>query len=902
MRTLCIVLLCAIYAEAAVIGIDFGSEYFKVSLIRPGKKLLIVENLQSKRMTPTMIGFAEDERVFGEDAQNLRLKNPDNTLAYLKRTLGVSFNNTAVAERLERELQSVTFYEEPDRLGIVVKVKNQLYASEEIIAMILEFVRKLSEKAAEGSIQDCAITVPAYWTRAQRLALIGAAQSAKLNVISLIHENTAAAFYYGIDRLDNTTHHAIFYNLGASDLQVAVVKYDSAVKKSGKITTKTLENIEVLSHAWDENLGGLTFDTLIANYIADDFKTKTGQNPRESSKAMAKLMVQANTVKKVLSASKFAPIIINNLYKGYDYSGSLEREKFEAMLEPYLDRLIAPVNRALEQAGLTIEDIDNFEIIGGVSRIPKVQEVIKKQLGKDVAVHLNGDEAMAHGTAIYAANFTSDIQVKPIWLTDITTSAYYAEFLSVEDKEFYKTTELFKADAKLGSKKKVSFTHDKDLWVRISANYGGTMTPILMYNVTGVENMSSKYETAPLAVFTFILDTSGLVDLVRAEGKLEIEVEMKRPKNNTETESYSENTEESEQTEQFEEEQESEPETTDQSEPSSDSEAPEETPESTEEIEYEYYNTTKPIRHDLTAYGYELEIPHTLTESLIKKIRTRIDQLNHDDEERKRTAEAKNELEGYIYYMREKLDEENFQQVTTEDQRSEFSQAIDELSGWIETDEFAQAQSEAVLERKRKFSDNVKDALDREQEFINRETEVRNAFARLEELQKRMKDLNYTKTWVPQEDKDAVFKKIEETKQWLDDKVHEQAQVANYETPVLKIATIESKIAVVERKIEQIKKIPRPKEVKKQKDKPDFVNFGEGVDWSKIKMENVKINGEDFSYNPESDNAEKPEEKENTQNEAETHEIPEIPIELPDTPQTPELTDENQPKPEKEDL
>ena len=192
----------------------------------------------------------------------------------------------------------------------------------------------------------------------------------------------------------------------------------------------------------------------------EDFKEKFGADPKESPKAQAKFVKQANILKKVLSASKSTPINMSNVYKGHDFISTFNRESLEKYIEQFRERLVAPIKHVMDKAGLEKDQIDAFEIIGGVVRVPKVQEIIKEELGFDLGVHLNGDESMAHGSAIFAANFTSDIQVKPIWLTDIHSYEVIAEFFDPEDPEFSKRTAAFKENGKLNAKKKVAFSYD----------------------------------------------------------------------------------------------------------------------------------------------------------------------------------------------------------------------------------------------------------------------------------------------------------------------------------------------------------------------------------------------------------------------------------------------------------
>lgn len=175
-------------------------------------------------------------------------------------------------------------------MTITMKVNDEEFSPELAMAMQFEFIKKLSITMGDGLVKDCSITVPSYWTIAQRLAVLNAADAAKLNVVTLVSENTAAGFYYAIDRLDEKDYHAIIYNLGSWNLEVSVLKYNTAVKHITKHTNKTIENVEVLAHSWDQSFGGRTIDTLIADDLMDGFKEKYGVDPRLKPKSVAKFM------------------------------------------------------------------------------------------------------------------------------------------------------------------------------------------------------------------------------------------------------------------------------------------------------------------------------------------------------------------------------------------------------------------------------------------------------------------------------------------------------------------------------------------------------------------------------------------------------------------------------------
>jgi Molecular chaperone len=217
-----LILFFFIAAEANVIGIDLGSEFIKVSLIKPGKKFVIVENEESKRLTPSSFSISEEGRHFGLKSLNDYIKTPDSSIKLIKQFLGRSINESFVSQKLKELYETKEVIESPYG-GISYKINNQTYEIEEIMGMVFEYIQDLSNKFAGTVIKDCAITIPSSFSRSQKLSLLASAEISGLNVIGLIYENTAAALYYALDRTDTDTDHTIvIYNIGNSYIQVSV--------------------------------------------------------------------------------------------------------------------------------------------------------------------------------------------------------------------------------------------------------------------------------------------------------------------------------------------------------------------------------------------------------------------------------------------------------------------------------------------------------------------------------------------------------------------------------------------------------------------------------------------------------------------------------------------------------
>ena len=285
--------------------------------------------------------------------------------------------------------------------------------------MVLTHAKSNADRFSGGRVRDAVLTVPSFFTVSERDAMRDAAEIAGLKVLSLIENNTAAALQYGISRIFNKTHTMLVFNMGASSTQVSVFEYSSyTVKKGSK--NQTFGQFKTLGKGWDESLGGFAFDLKLVEFMADAFdsmKQRKGKKPvRETDRSMAKLRKAADKVKKVLSANKKYPITIESLCDDMDFRGTIiTREQFEKMSADLFDRVLGPVERALEMANLTAAEIDQIEIVGGGVRIPKVQSLLVEMFGlkssSDLGVHLNGDEAMALGAAFRAANMSKAFRV-----------------------------------------------------------------------------------------------------------------------------------------------------------------------------------------------------------------------------------------------------------------------------------------------------------------------------------------------------------------------------------------------------------------------------------------------------------------------------------------------------------
>ena len=429
-----------------------------------------------------------------------------------------------------------------------MSVDGNPFTPEELVAMVLNHARDITKAyGVDGTISDCVLTVPSFFTQHERRALLDAAELADLNVLALIDENTAAGLHYGIDRIEKEPQNIVFYNMGASSLQVSVIQFHSYEKKEKYSKSRTVGSFQVLGKAWDSTLGGLAFDARIVDFMATEFneqwnkKRNDGQEKdvRNYPRPMAKLRIQANKVKHVLSANNDIPIFIDALYDDTNYQSHLSRSKFEEICGDLLARTSTPIVNALKAANMTLEDINGVELIGGGMRVPKIQESIKESLGgaMELGMHINSDESMALGAAFHGANVSTAFKVRHVGMTDINPFPIQVSLNDLdgdvkdEDGEAWsKVATIFKANGKVGVKKTIAFTHDQEIacsldYIEDEAIPEGTNQSIEKFNITGIVDFAKEMEekglSKPKISLQFELSSSGVVSLVKAEGVVE---------------------------------------------------------------------------------------------------------------------------------------------------------------------------------------------------------------------------------------------------------------------------------------------------------------------------------------------------------------------------------------------
>ncbi|XP_006988789.1 endoplasmic reticulum chaperone BiP [Peromyscus maniculatus bairdii] len=410
-----LLLLCAVRAEdedkkedvGTVVGIDLGTTYSCVGVFKNGR-VEIIANDQGNRITPSYVAFTpEGERLIGDAAKNQLTSNPENTVFDAKRLIGRTWNDPSV----QQDIKFLPFkvVEKKTKPYIQVDIgggQTKTFAPEEISAMVLTKMKETAEAYLGKKVTHAVVTVPAYFNDAQRQATKDAGTIAGLNVMRIINEPTAAAIAYGLDKREGEKNILVF-DLGGGTFDVSLLTIDNGV-------------FEVVATNGDTHLGGEDFDQRVMEHFIKLYKKKTGKDVRKDNRAVQKLRREVEKAKRALSSQHQARIEIESFFEGEDFSETLTRAKFEELNMDLFRSTMKPVQKVLEDSDLKKSDIDEIVLVGGSTRIPKIQQLVKEFFnGKEPSRGINPDEAVAYGAAVQAGVLSGDQDTGDLVLLDV---------------------------------------------------------------------------------------------------------------------------------------------------------------------------------------------------------------------------------------------------------------------------------------------------------------------------------------------------------------------------------------------------------------------------------------------------------------------------------------------------
>ncbi|CAK9019647.1 97 kDa heat shock protein (Heat shock protein 110) [Durusdinium trenchii] len=819
----------------SVVGIDFGTLNCVISQAKRGG-IDTVLNEGSKRQTAALVSFQGKQRFMGVAAGPLVRSNYKNTIVEVKRFVGRSWSDPQVQSDIARCPNAKFFKElEGDRIGIEVSYMDtkQVFTPEDLCAMLMSSLKNTAEFANEGrKVSDIVFSVPAFWTDRQRRAFLNAAKIANMDVLGLINDGTAAALSYGIwksasNQFDaKEAEHVMFVDMGYASYQVTIAAF-----VQGKL--------QIVASACDANLGGRDLDWALAKHFAAEFEAKHKKNPLDDPKAMIKLLGACEKLKQTMTPEgvNTANIQVEYLMDEIDFASKLTLEQFNDILEPFLERITEPLERAMVDSGLSMDKISSVEIIGGSTRVRGIKKHISTVLELDqekanygLATTQNADECISRGCALRCAILSPAFRVKDFLVSDtvafpITLTWEQREVVDEAEPDAMDTAEdgaeaggknsivIFAKGCETPKTRRVTFRRNEafDIAAAYDESVAGSVREEEMsigsFRISGMPSAQSPDEAPPRIRVDFRQDEYGLFNVASAKYMEEIVPKEEAPKDEAKQSDEGKDegaAEEGAEEAAKQEEKGSEAKKDDAEAGQGEEEAPK----------------PKPKKKTFKAVTLQVEatINSAMTESEVLNARQREEQFVSQDRILRETGEKRNELEEFVYSMRDKVDLE-LKEYGTEEEKAALKAALQSAEDWL--------YNEGYDETKAVYQDKLSELQGVARVLVSRATE---ATARptasqelLDEVAKYLKVVNSPDEkydHIEDEERETVRKACKEAEDWLQAQSNLQAEKNLFEDPVFTVADIKSKMYDLNGACRSIvnKKRPAPK---KEEKKPD---------------------------------------------------------------------------------
>lgn len=800
-RALCVLAVIPALFEtslAAVLAIDYGTDWMKASLMKPGVPFDVLLNKDSKRKIQSSVAWKRDDRLFGTDAANLASRFPSDSFSSLKLLQGAPFDSNAVSYFTQISTSDVV---KNPRSSVSLKQGDGTeWSTEELIAMQLSYVKKLAEDVAGELVQDVVLTVPPYYTQFERDAVVDAIEIAGLRTLALINDGSAVAINYAMTRtFSSTPEYHVIYDAGASSVRATVVSFASAEDPK---TKAQYTQISVLGVGSDRSTGGTELDRRLREILIEAFVNKHKRDIRRDKRGMAKLWKEAGRIKAILSANSEATATVESVAFDIDFKAKITRAQFEKACQDLNDRFAQPVYDALANAGLNPDNVASVVLTGGSSRTPMVQAAVKAAVGEDrIALNVNADESAVLGAALYGASLSRQFKTKDIRITDILPHEVQTSYFASTPGSRTIHSLIFPRGSKHGTKKTLSFNKRKEdfsLWL----DYKNEVAPgfpreILEAQISGVAealgNLTERGAIDPVIKVTVALSDSGFVSVEEAVAYGEIKSSIAGKLKSFfgggagETEGTADADAESEQVVFSKDKKEK-------SEPG-----------------------TIPLE---VATVYSTLAPMSVADK--KAARDRLRALDNMEVSKQFREEAFNTLEGYLYKLRDLLDdgpETPFMKCSKPSEREAISRKVADTSAWLHS-EGESADTSTLLGKRRALESLERPIVHRYKEIEEFPEALNNSqkwnwSTRLFLAEARANLTAETAAGLPSkwtvEELDALEKVVKEHEAWLSDGVEKQKHVKMNEDPVIETREMRSRAKTLELHLQRLVKRKAPK-------------------------------------------------------------------------------------------
>ncbi|VDM23372.1 unnamed protein product [Toxocara canis] len=882
LKLLILIVACVSITEAglAAMSVDFGSQFMKIALVKPGVPMEIVLNKESRRKTPNLVAIRNGERYFGEAALAVSVKYPKCAFGYLSDLLAKRVDNPILSLYKERfSLLNMTVDEE--RQTVQFDIDGEKHSVESLIAMVLSHARKTVEDFAEQPVRDVVITVPAFFNQAERRAMVAAAEIADLNLLQLLNEHSAAGLNYGVFRRKEIGEQAqtlLIYDMGASKTTAAIVSYQLEKEKD---SNEKNPQMRTFGFGFDRTLGGFEITLRLRDHLVKEFRkqVKVRQDIATNPRAMAKMLKEAERLKQVLSANADHFAQVENVHEEHDFKLRVTRAELEEMIADLEHRMLQPIIDSMKMAEMDVGQIDQVVLMGAGTRVPKVKAVLQGFFkNKELANFLNTDEAIAMGAVYQAAHLSKGFKVKKFGVHDLHIFPIQVDFLSASEKDGKSMPRvvhrpIFSYKSFYPSNRKIlSFTsYDEDFGFNV--NYGDLkqlsekqLREFGSVNISDVEmtgiaeairtEMTDGSTTMKGVKVRFSMDGSGIFHLEGAEAVFEkIQKEQsafasiagkfaglfssgseskEKEGSGKPTEGGSNKEEEagkgveekeqvgaktgSDQTKEG-----------DNSAVKPDAASPKG---STAEKEKEVTQEQKPktVKIPLKLSETRLDV-FALPANEIASAKKMLSDFEEREQTKAKREAAHNNLEALVYDVSDKLEQSEFQKFITEEERSSVSEQVKVVRAWLEDEVDLETTTDQFESKHKSIQDLLKPVKFRIKEFKERPVVVADLLSLFNHTEMFLTlSENLTAVEIFSETEITTLKKVfNETKTWWTEKNATQLALKPTDQPAYTVRDLKEKIWDLDREMKYLlnkMKFAKPKVPKEERKGSDTNRTG----------------------------------------------------------------------------